>query len=71
MSDLIKSLALASIVGAAAFQAGRLSAPPQVDHRVVVRLPRPNHIWIGFNPETRGAYYVVSRLHRRGLLRAR
>ncbi len=58
MSDSVKTLVLASIVGAIAFQAGRLSAPPLIDHRVVLRLPRPNHTWIGFSHETRKAYFV-------------
>ena len=44
--SILTCLANASI----AFVLGRMTAPP--------KLPEPNHVWIGFQPETRRAYYV-------------
>lgn len=62
-SDTAKALVLVLIASALAFRAGQLTTPPLIDHRTVLRLPRPNHVWIGFNPETRSAYWINNQNH--------
>lgn len=43
---------LSVVAAGSAFVAGRLSAPE------VPKMPAPGHIWIGFEPKARSAYYV-------------